>query len=90
MPNLQIKGIDDALYSRIKEMAASENRSLSQQILFLTRQYLAEHHRGVSEKSPGQILLELAGSWDDPRSAKDIADEVRSQRESSTRFRMDF
>jgi len=90
MPNLQIKGIDDALYSRIKEMAASENRSLSQQVLFLTRQYLAEHHREGPEKSSGHILLELAGSWDDPRSAQEIADEVRSQRQSSTRSNLDF
>jgi len=29
MANLQIKGIDDNFYIKIKEMAASENRSVS-------------------------------------------------------------
>jgi hypothetical protein len=35
MANLQIKGIDDDLYAQIKSLAVSENRSVSQQILFL-------------------------------------------------------
>ena len=90
MANLQIKGIDETLYSRIKEMAASENRSVSQQVLFLIRQYLAGQHRSAPEKTPGQILLEIAGSWNDSRSAQDIVDEIRSKRRSSHRSRMDF
>ena len=41
MANLQIKGIQDELYAEIKKLAAAENRSVSQQILFLVKQYLA-------------------------------------------------
>ena len=37
MANLQIKGIDDELYRDIKKLAAAENRSVSQQILFWLR-----------------------------------------------------
>ena len=40
MANLQIKGIADDLYKKIKELAASENRAVSQQILFLIKEYL--------------------------------------------------
>lgn len=32
--NLQIKGIYDGLYARIKEMTSNENRSVSQQFLY--------------------------------------------------------
>ena len=41
MANLQIKGIDDTLYSQLKALAASENRSVSQEVLFLVKSYLA-------------------------------------------------
>ena len=41
MANLQIKGIEDGLYAEIKDLAAAENRSVSQQILFLVKEYLA-------------------------------------------------
>ena len=40
MANLQIKGIEDDLYHAIKKMAAAENRSVSQQILFLVKSYM--------------------------------------------------
>jgi hypothetical protein len=35
MANLQIKGIDDALYGDLKQLAVDENRALRQQALFL-------------------------------------------------------
>jgi len=35
MANLQIKGIDDEIYTELKKMASEENRSVSQQALFL-------------------------------------------------------
>jgi len=45
MANLQIKGIDDNLYGQIKALAASENRSISQQVLFLVKNYLLKRHQ---------------------------------------------
>jgi hypothetical protein len=42
--NIQIKGIDDDLYNQIKKLAASENRSVCQQVLFLVKAYLAKKH----------------------------------------------
>ncbi len=42
MANLQVKGMSDDLYAQIKALAGSENRSVSQQILFMTKEYLFE------------------------------------------------
>ena len=41
MANLQIKGIEEDIYADIKKMAAAENRSVSQQILFLVKKHMA-------------------------------------------------
>ena len=41
MANLQIKGIDDEIYTELKKMASEENRSVSQQALFLVKEYLS-------------------------------------------------
>ncbi len=87
MANLQIKGMDDDLYAAIKEMAVSENRSVSQQVLFLIKQYLANRKQISKCNSPAQVLLNLAGSWEDPRSAEQIVDEIRDARKNSTRLR---
>ncbi len=45
MANLQIKGIDNAIYEELKKLAAAENRSISQQALFLIKDYLAKKQR---------------------------------------------
>jgi hypothetical protein len=70
MANLQIKGMEDDLYKRLKEMAASESRSVSQQVLFLIKEYMAKKALSRSIKSPAQVLLELSGSWEDTRGAE--------------------
>jgi len=48
MISLQIKGIQEELYNEIKRLALAENRSVSQQILFLVREHLAFRGRGSS------------------------------------------
>ena len=83
MANLQIKGIDDRLYAEIKRMAARENRSVSQQVLFLVREHLNRRGRRPSEKPAAERLLELAGSWEDRRSAAQIVADLRAARKNS-------
>ncbi len=83
MANLQIKGVDDALYAQLKALAASENRSVSQQVLFLLKIYLAKKHQIQETKTPAQVLLELSGSWDDTRTARQVIDELKSGRRNS-------
>ncbi len=89
MANLQIKGIDDALYAQIKELAASENRSVSQQILFLVKRYIANKKEFEKTKMPAQILMELSGSWEDSRCADEIISDIKNARKSSMRFKED-
>jgi hypothetical protein len=83
MSNLQIKGIDEDLYAQIKEMANEENRSLSQQILYLAKEYLAKRKKIRTAKPPAQVLLELSGSWADDRKAEEIIKELRKSRRNS-------
>jgi plasmid stability protein len=78
--NLQIKGIDDDLYAQIKAVAAADNRSVSQEVLHLTREYLARRGRQTPEANSGRALLELAGSWGDDRTAEEIVAELRAAR----------
>ena len=72
MANLQIKGVKEELYAEIKKLASAENRSVSQQILFLVREYLGRKNHISALKSPAQILLELSGSWQDDKGAEQI------------------
>jgi hypothetical protein len=79
--NLQVKGMDDNLYKAIKELAASEERSVSQEIVFLVKDHLAKRRKAVPTSA--QVLLDLSGSWIDDRDAKDIVVEIRAARKSS-------
>ncbi len=80
MANLQIKGMDDELYASLKDLAASENRSISQQVLFLLKLYLGRKHQFHKIKTPTQVLLELAGSWEDVRSSENIVKDLKNNR----------
>ena len=90
MANLQIKGIEDNLYKKIKEIAASENRPVSQQILFLIKEYIARRGANRSIKPPAQVLLELSGSWEDNRSADKIISEIKRGRKNSKKLKKGF
>ncbi len=87
MANLQIKNIDDELYAQIKRLAALENRSVSQEVLFLMRDYLAKGGTLAAAKTPASVLLGLSGSWEDERPADEIAHEIRSSRRNSRKLR---
>jgi hypothetical protein len=86
MANLQIKGIDDDLYRKIKEAAKDEHRSVSQQILYITKLFLAKREAVEQVKTSAEILLELSGSWDDERSAEEIIAEIKGARKNSARL----
>jgi len=90
MANLQIKGIQDDLYKKIKEMAASENRSIGQQVLYLIKQYLANKGTSRTKKSPAQVLLDLSGSWEDNRDADEIVSDIKRGRKNSSKLKKGF
>jgi len=86
MANLQIKGIENRIYEEIKQMAADEGRSVSQQVLFLLKEHLANRHQTIKLKTPARTLLELSGSWVDDRDADSIILEIKRGRKSSRRL----
>jgi len=90
MANLQIKGIQDALYAEIKDIASAENRSVSQQILFLVKEYLARRKHFQALKTPAQVLLELSGSWEDEKSIEQIINEIKVARKNSGKLAEGF
>ena len=67
-------------------MAVQENRSVSQQVLFLVREYLSRRGRGQAEKPSAIRLLQLAGSWEDRRTASEIVADLRAARKNSGRL----
>jgi hypothetical protein len=90
MANLQIKGIDNELYNELKRIAAEENRSVSQQTLFLVRDYIAKRQKVRGTKSPAQVLLDLSGSWKDDRKDEEIISEIRKARKNLKKLKRGF
>jgi predicted CopG family antitoxin len=86
MANLQIKGMEDELYMELKKMAAKENRSLSQQALFLVKEYLARKKHLHTLKTPAQTLLDLAGSWEDAQDSAKIITRIKKARRNSRKL----
>lgn len=90
MARMQITGIDDSLYQEIKRMARVENRSVSQQALFLVKEQLAKAQQTHAMKTPARTLLELSGSWLDDREAEEIVADIRSARRNSRKIEEDL
>lgn len=87
MAILQIKGIDDDLYAQLGKIAAAENRSISQQVLYLIRGDLARRKGIQYIPTPAETLLGLAGSWADEESAEEVIKEIRANRKNSRKLR---
>jgi plasmid stability protein len=84
LANLQVKDIDDRLYNSLKQRAAIEKRSVSQEVILIIEKYLAAPEQ--FQRSPTKEFLQLTGSWTDDRSAEEIILDIRQSRENSTRF----
>lgn len=90
MANLQIKGIDNEIYEEIKKLAAEENRSVSQQTLFLLKDYLAKKRLVRTLKTPAQVLIELSGSWEEDQDAPAIIAKIKRARKMSKKLKEGF
>ena len=85
MATLQVRSIDDRLYKALGKRALMDNRSISQEVVMIIKQYLSTADSSHARKS--DALLELAGSWQDERSADKIIGDIRkSRRDSGQRF----
>jgi len=87
MANLQVKGMDDDLYAALGARAAMENRSISQEVVVMIRESLSR--RSGDPTAATRELLELAGSWEDDRSSKQISADLRKSRRTGKRRRSD-
>jgi len=70
--------------------AGSENRSISQQILFMTKEYLLKKQQLQAVKMPAEVLLELAGAWEDGRTAEEIIADLKQSRKNMSLTREVF
>jgi len=56
----------------------------------LVKEYLAKRKHLTAAKSPAQVLLELSGSWEDDRDAKQIIKQIKGARKSSRKLEKGF
>jgi plasmid stability protein len=84
MANLQVKDIDDSLYNSLKQRAASERRSVSQEVVLIIEKYLSSPDQ--FDKNPTKDFLQLSGSWIDEKSADEIINDIQTSRKNSSRF----
>ncbi len=86
MAVLQVRTMDDDLYEALGRRAAMDNRSISQEVIAIIKNFLS---RPESAVSPDEEALKLSGAWNDDRSAGEIADSIRAARKSD-RFKETF
>lgn len=85
MATLQVRSMDDQLYRALGARAAMENRSISQEVIVIVKEYLSRPSRRHQETT--EMFLQLCGTWQDDRPEKVIAAEIRNSRvQSSDRF----
>ena len=84
MPTIRITEIDDKLYEEIKRSAVAGNRSVSRQVVFMLKDYVAKRHLLMKIKNPAQVLLELSGAWEDEKRSEEIVRDIKKARRNST------
>jgi len=79
MAVLQVRNMDDELYETLGRRAAMENRSISQEVIAIIKKYLSapDHFKYADD-----AVLNLAGAWEDVRSAKEIVTDIRKHRKT--------
>jgi len=83
MATLQVRSMDDQLYEALGKMAAREQRSISQQVIVILKEHLAQPMRHANAT---EDFLALCATWKDDRSAEEIVRDIRASRQSERRF----
>ena len=76
MATLQVRSIDDQLYKVLGKVAKDENRSISQEVVYILKKYFSkpvQHFDNATE-----AFLEL--TLDDERDANEIISDIYSNR----------
>ncbi|MCK5157405.1 MAG: antitoxin [Spirochaetales bacterium] len=84
MANLQVRDIDEKLYSSLRNLATNEKRSISQEVIYILQKYLSLPK--LFNVNPTDEFLLLSGSWDDDRNAEEIIKDINDNRINSARF----
>jgi len=78
MANLQVKSIDEQLYKSLGRRATLENRSISQEVVSILKDYLSKP--STKHAKTNEQFMQLCGSWVDDKTAKQISEEIRNDR----------
>jgi plasmid stability protein len=84
MAILQVRDIDDRLYSSLKLIAKNENRSVSQEVISIIEKYLS--NPTMFKNNPTKEFISLSGAWDDKRDSNEIIASIKQSRIKSKRF----
>ena len=89
MASITIRNIPDEVLERIRALSSIERRSLNNEILvILERGTYSEYEerllkrKYLSKSTQLEIWKQLAGTWEDNRSAGEIIDDIYSNRTS--------
>ena len=83
MASLELTNFDEQMYAALVARAAQENRSVGQEAEILLRESLAKPSQ--TPRKATEAVLEIAGSWQDSRSAEEIIADIRDSRCSKDR-----
>lgn len=75
MANLQVRDINEKLYSSLKELAVSNKRSVSQEVAYILKNYVSFQY--AFQINPTESFLQLTGSWEDNKTAEEIIFGIR-------------
>jgi hypothetical protein len=87
MAILQVRDLEERLYSSLKTLAKLENRSISQEVITILEKYLSNPM--LYKTNSTKEFLALSGSWDDERTADEIINDIKKNRKKSRRFEAD-
>jgi plasmid stability protein len=85
MAILQVRDIDNNLYESLRARAKREKRSVSQEVIKIIEEYLAQPNTTTS--NPTEEFLKLEWKSDNDENAEDMVNEIRKNRnKKSARF----
>jgi len=84
MAILQVRDVDDGLYSILKSIARREHRSLSHEVISILKSFVQKPETSAHEAT--NEFINLCGAWKDKKTADQLIKELRDARKNSSRF----
>jgi hypothetical protein len=82
MANLQVKEINPHIYANLKDQARKDNRSVSQEVVSIIKEFLSRKQKRSGSRG-AEVLLQLAGAWEDKRGAAAIVKDLKKARRNT-------